>query len=165
MQGKIKSFTNLVNQKKLNWQVRGNKDIQFECICIFISAMATNVLSYPLLLYFSMDLTEGQRKCAFGSSPVLFTITIICYAIVMGVGWVLAIREEPGQPLILAGAIVSTIPVLSLVLYLCFAFTFSEACEDDSCIKFGIFTIQSCAGLVQMIGAACTVYCSWCYTE
>ena len=48
----------------------------------------------------------------------------------------------------------STIPVLSLVSYLCFAFTFFEACEDDSCIKFGIFTIQSCAGLVQMIGAA-----------
>ena len=116
--------------------------------------MATNVLSYPLLLYFSMDLTEGQRKCAFRSSPVLLTITIICYAIVMGVGWVLAIREEPGQPLILAGAIVSTIPVLSLVSYLCFAFTFSEACEDDSYIKFGIYTIQSCAGLVQMIGAA-----------
>ena len=100
------------------------------------------------------DLTEGQRKCAFRSSPVLLIIAIMCYAIVMGVGWVLAIRESPGEPLILAGAIVSTLPVLSLTSYLCFAFTFFEACEDDSCIKFGIFTIQSCAGLVQMIGAA-----------
>ena len=115
---------------------------------------STNVLSYSLLLYFSMDLTEGQRKCAFRSSTTLVVIATICYAIVMGVGWVLAIREQPREPLILAGAIVSTIPVLSLASYFCFAFTFFEACEDDSCIKFGIFTIQSCAGLVQMIGAA-----------
>ena len=99
-------------------------------------------------------MTEGERKCFFRSSSVLLTITIICYAIVMGVGWVLAIREEPGQPLILAGAIVSTIPILSLVSYLCFAFTFRESCEDGSCIKFSILTIQLCAGLVQIIGAA-----------
>ena len=72
-----------------------------------------------------MDLTEGQLKCAV-SSPVLLTITIICYAIVIGVGGVLPLREQPGEPLILAGAIVSTIPVLSLALYLCFAFTFSK---------------------------------------
>ena len=85
---------------------------------------------------------------------VLHIIAIICYAIVMGVGWVLATRESPGEPLILAGAIVSTLPALSLASYLCFAFTFFEACEDDSCIKFGILTIHSCAGLVQMIGAA-----------
>ena len=78
----------------------------------------------------------------------------MCYAIVMEVGWVLAIREAPGEPLILAGAVVSTIPVLSLASYFCFVFTFFEACEDNSWIKFGIFTIQSCAGLVQMIGAA-----------
>ena len=119
--------------------------------------MATNVLCYPLLLYFSMgccDMTEGERKCAFRSSSVLLTITTICYAIVMGVGWVLAIREQPVEPLILAGAIVSTIPVLSLVSYLCFAFTFHKTCKDGFCIKFVIFTIQSCARLVQMIGAA-----------
>ena len=61
----------------------------------------------------------------------------MCYAIVMGVGWVLAICEEPGEPLILAGAVVSTIPVLSLASYFCFAFTFFEACEDNSWIKFG----------------------------
>ena len=74
----------------------------------------------------------------------------------MGVGWVLATRESPGEPLILAGAIVSTLPALSLASYLCFAFTFSNACEDGDSyiIKFGILIIQSCAGLVQMIGAA-----------
>ena len=101
-----------------------------------------------------MDVTEGQRKLFFRISTILLTMAIICYAIVMGVGWVLAIREEPGQPLILAGAIVSTIPVLSLVSYLCFAFTFSEACEDGFLVKFGVLSIQSCAELVQMIGAA-----------
>ena len=71
-----------------------------------------------------------------------------------GVGWVLAIREQPGEPLILAGAVVSTIPVLSLASYLCFAFTFFKARQDNSYIRFGIITIQSCAGLVQMIGGA-----------
>ena len=71
-----------------------------------------------------------------------------------GVGWVLAIREQPGEPLILAGAVVSTIPVLSLVSYLCFAFTFCKEHKDNSYIRFGIITIHSCAGLVQMIGAA-----------
>ena len=119
--------------------------------------MATNLLSYPLLLYFSMGcchLTEGQRKCAFGSSPVPLIMAIICYTIVMGVGWVLAIRDTPGEPLILAGAVVSTIPVLSLVSYLCFAITFCKEHKDNSYIRFGIITIHSCAGLVQMIGAA-----------
>ena len=120
--------------------------------------MATNVLSYPLLLYFSMGcchLTEGQRKCAFGSSTVPLVMAIICYTIVMGVGWgVFAIQETPGEPLILAGAVVSTIPVLSLVSYLCFAFTFCKEHKDNSYIRFGIITIHSCAGLVQMIGAA-----------
>ena len=72
----------------------------------------------------------------------------------MGVGWVLAIREQPGEPLILAGAIVSTIPVLSLASYLGFAFTFCKEHKDNSYIRFGIITIHSCAGLVQMIGAA-----------
>ena len=120
--------------------------------------MATNVLSYSLLLYFSMGcchLTEGQRKCAFGSSTVPLVMAIICYTIVMGVGWgVFAIQETPGEPLILAGAVVSTIPVLSLVSYLCFAFTFCKEHKDNSYIRFGIITIHLCAGLVQMIGAA-----------
>ena len=99
-------------------------------------------------------LTEGQRKCAFGSSSVPLIMAIICYTIVMGVGWVLAIRDTPGQPLILAGAVVSTIPVLFLVSYLRFAFTFCKEHKDNSYIRFGIITIHSCAGLVQMIGAA-----------
>lgn len=86
----------------------------------------------------------------------LHIIAIICYAIVMGVGWVLATRETSGEPLILAGAVLSTLPALALASYLCFAFTFLKACEDEDSyiIKFGILIIQSCAGLVQMIGAA-----------
>ena len=70
------------------------------------------------------------------------------------VGSLLYGRDLAGEPLILAGTIVSTIPVLSLASYLGFAFTFCKEHKDNSYIRFGIITIHSCAGLVQMIGAA-----------
>ena len=87
----------------------------------------------------------------------MLTITIICYAIVMGVGWVLAIRERPGEPM-------STIPVLSLASYLFFAFTFFEACEDDSCIKFW-YIYHSVVCWTCTNDWCSTVHCSWCYSE
>ena len=120
--------------------------------------MATN---YPLLLYYSMgccDLSDGQRKCARRSSPVLFAIFVVCYGIVMGVGWYLWWANQDNS-LILTAAIVSSIPGLGIISYFCSAITIKfDCCEEHSLIKCGIFTIEASAGLLQIVGAALFIY-------
>lgn len=104
------------------------------------------------------DLSEGQRKWARRSSPVLFAISVVCYGIVMGVGWYLWWANQDNS-LILAAAIVSSVPGLGIISYFCSAITIKvKCCEEHSLIKCGIFTIEASAGLLQIVGAALFVY-------
>ena len=104
------------------------------------------------------DLSEGQRKCARRSSPVLFAISVVCYGIVMGVGWYLWWANQDNS-FILAAAIVSSVPGLGIISYFCSAITIKvKCCEEYSLIKCGIFTIEASAGLLQIVGAALFIY-------
>ena len=79
------------------------------------------------------DVWEANEMWA-GYNFILSYMSTIPYLIVMGNGWVLQIRAPENQ-LILTAAIVTTIPIICIALYTCFACVFLKLYSSDIRLK------------------------------
>ena len=130
-------------------------------------------------VYYSMgccdlkDVWEADEMWA-GYNFILFYMSTIPYLIVMGTGWVLQIRAPENQ-LILAAAIVTTIPIIFVTLYTCFTCVFLKLYSSDihlkdrhiihswNCIKSFTLIIQMLAAITEVGGAVLLLVAG--YTE
>ena len=107
--------------------------------------MATNcrvTLCYSTTAWVAVIYLKVNRNVPKKYSPVLFAVSVVCYGIVMGVGWYLWWADQDNT-LVLAAAIVSSVSGLSIILYFCSAITIKvKCCEEHSLIKCGIFTTE-----------------------
>ena len=109
------------------------------------------------------DVWEADEMWA-GYNFILFYMSTIPYLIVMGTGWALQIRAPENQ-LILAAAIVTTIPIIFVTLYTCFACVFFKLYSSDirlkdrhiihswNCMKSFALIIQMVAAITEVGGA------------
>ena len=116
-----------------------------------------------LFLYYSMDNSNrGFHRQMFSRTctVILFVISAVCYAIAIGVGWAFQ-SMAPGNNLILAAAIVTTIPIILMTVFISFACMYHKSCSFDTvymyilkeCMKCPVFTIGTLAGLTEIAGA------------
>ena len=115
-------------------------------------------------LYYNMgscdlkDVWEADEMWA-GYNFILFYMSTIPYLIVMGTGWALQIRAPENQ-LILTAAIVTTIPIIFVTLYTCFACVFLKLYSSDIRLKdrYSYYTFlelykRSFTLIIQMVAA------------
>ena len=86
---------------------------------------------------------------------VLVYISFVCFVILTGVGWAFAIAIHPGNPLMLAGAVASTIPVTCFIAFPCTLLTCSFCCVDKNkreTMGNLIFLVEILLGVCEFIG-------------
>ena len=124
----------------------------------YFITMVTN-----LFLYYSMENSNRgfHRQTFFRTCTViLFVISAVCCAITIGVGWALQ-TMAPGNDLILAAAILTTVPIIFVTVFIPFACIYRKTCSFDAvhmyilreCMKCPVFTIGTLAGLTETTGA------------
>ena len=116
-----------------------------------------------LFLHYSMDISDWkfQHQTFFATcSIILAVISAVCYAIAIGVGWAFQ-SMAPENELILAAAVVTTIPSILMTAFIFCACIFRKSCSFDTvymyilkeCMKCPVFTIGMVAGLTEITGA------------
>ena len=103
-----------------------------------------------------MKMKREFRLKFFGSgTTIAICISAICYAIVMGVGWALQ-RMVPNEQLILAAAILTTLPIVFTASYLLFTLKFLQSCSFDTRLKdyakIFVFITELLAGILEIVG-------------
>ena len=86
---------------------------------------------------------------------MFLVVSAICYAIAMGVGWALALNVYPGTPLIWAAAIITSIPVLCILVVLRYG-SYLECCGNS--VSEGaancVICIVMASGFFEAVGGA-----------
>ena len=86
---------------------------------------------------------------------VLVYISFVCFVILTAVGWALAIAIHPGNSLMLAGAVASTVPVTCFIAFPCTLLTCSFCCVDKNkreTMGNLIFLVEILLGVCEFIG-------------
>ena len=100
----------------------------------------------------SYNMPLGREKLTMCGA--FFTIvSFLCYTVTIGFGWTLSQKIHPEDSLVLTGAIISTLPIISIV-GLCGYFKYVCSHNRDTSMGLVVFTlVQSLAAVLQAVGA------------
>ena len=105
-----------------------------------------------LLFYYSMDRDRDWTSICVA---VQVYISFVCFVILTAAGWAFAIAIHPGNPLMLAGAVVSTVPITCFIAFPCTLLTCGFCCVDKNkreTMGNLIFLIEILLGVCEFIG-------------
>ena len=96
---------------------------------------------------------ESNTKYVVGTIAIVcFVISFIAYCFVMGFGWGFN-QSSPRQSMLLAGAIVSTIPVFAVIAFVCIAATCGEKSKATDIALCCMVCIIWLAAVFELVGA------------